>query len=195
MTSGDGSPELLGRVAARLRNLEGAAEEAVTELRKEAIAAAAPSAPKAGSNRVGRAILHELVLTLSERADALQREAELIAGILERARTAIVDPKRPRTLYAPPVRGEAKESFPQEGKTRVRGKRFQVRPEAARASEPVPRARPTGGSASAGVKLLAAQMALEGESRERIGMRLHSEFGVVDPSAALEEVLEGDPSP
>ena len=48
-------------------------------------------------------MLHELILTLSERADGLEREAELIAGILERARNAILHPERPRIHPSEPI--------------------------------------------------------------------------------------------
>ena len=46
---------------------------------------------------------------------------------------------------------------------------------------------------SAGVKLLAAQMALDGDSRDEIRLRLRRDFGVTDSATAVSEVLEGEP--
>jgi len=54
-------PQLLGRVAQRLRELERAANGAVAELRREALVAATPPTATPGPGREGGAVLYELI--------------------------------------------------------------------------------------------------------------------------------------
>jgi hypothetical protein len=190
------SPELLGRVAERLRELERAANGAVAELRREALEATEPAVTR-GAGREGAAVLYELILTLSERADGLEREAELIAGILERARNAILHPERPRTLHSEPITGRATEtprktSPPARRKAKTPRRQAQAANASKKGEAGGPRAQ-IGRPVSDGVKLLAAQMALNGESHDEIQLRLRSEFGVTDSATAVREVLEGEP--
>ncbi len=142
-------------------------------------------------------MLYELILTLSERADGLEREAELIAGILERARNAILHPERPRIHPSEPITGRATETrrdpSPRSGKKAVAPQR----PASANAGDDRDKAQARSGQiqrpVSAGVKLLAAQMALDGDSRDEIRLRLRRDFGVTDSATAVSEVLEGEP--
>lgn len=187
------SPDLLASVAIRLRELERAANGAAAELRKQAAATEQQELPKSRANTVARAVLHELMLTLSERADGLEHEAELIAGILERAREAILHPAAERAPRAGLVSGRGRVI---NSSTRAAGATPPRRPPPIENSPESPAPDRSADAkreqrASAGVKLLAAQMALEGQSSDTIQGRLRSEFGISDPGGAVKEVLGG----
>lgn len=192
------SPELLTGVATRLRELELVAGGAAEELRRQAALTQKP-ASRARPDNVAGAVLYELMVTLSERANGLEHEAELIAGILERAREAITSPGAPRKV--PPRSLPGRMRLATESPRRAKRNRGSVEGQSGRPTDresaPPPAARENGapprgsgfGPASAGVKLLAAQMALEGNDFAAIQERLETEFGVSDPASAVKEVL------
>jgi hypothetical protein len=154
------------------------------------------------SNRIDRErIAVELMETLADRADQLSQDANGLANLLGRAsdRLAPAASAAPAPPAVEPAAAEQPGSLARQvterfdKPTRRTGGRFQARPQPAAQ----PRASGPPQDVSAGLRLLATQMAVAGSSREEIEARLRSEFGVVDTNSVLAEVFspaEGDRS-
>jgi hypothetical protein len=116
------------------------------------------------------ASLSELIDTLLEEAEGTRRQAESLRAALERAKTRIGEvPGAPQ----PPAEPARKE----------RGGHLTAVAEPAEAEPAPPPETP------AGARLLATQMAVSGNSREEIELRLRNGFEIDDTSAILDAIL------
>jgi hypothetical protein len=200
-TSG-ASSSLLAGVARCLHDLEGTAGSAAAELRSRVEALGPPGTPRDPSDKVTHAVVRELLQTLGERAGRIEREAELIAGILERARDQLertrLESVPAKAAESPSIdlRTAASKDATQPPKQRAQLKRSKQTTSRHAEGKP-PDVTPGKGPASAnggapeGVRLLAVQMALSGSGTDEIAARLRSEFGVPDPAPAVEQVFGG----
>lgn len=172
--------DLLDTAAASLDAVAEEAERAVERIRAEARrgeraranAARISAQPPAILNERER-LVGELTRTLADRAEALGREAKHLAGMLARARAALLDASHD-TSEEPdqgPSPGALEEDGP--GGESSSGRRAG------------PDRRP-----SEGMKLLVAQMAVAGSSRAEIEHRLRSEFDIGDAGVVVSEVLD-----
>jgi vacuolar-type H+-ATPase subunit H len=166
--------EAAERIEAVVEAAERAAETVIDDAEKRAhsyLANAEADADRLVSRRL--ASLSELTDALFTQADEIHRQTENLLAALERAKAEIgaeagAEPMPP-PLAEPPNSG--------------RGSHLTA---VAEPEDPQPRAER---GTPAGARLLATQMAVSGNSREEIELRLRSGFEIEDTTAILDAIL------
>ena len=162
----------LAEMAEQIRRLDEAAAEAATE-----VGQVAEGLDRGSGNDVHDELLSDLSSSLVERVNEIRDECERLSKMLARA-TRLSAREGLSSLSPPLTPGDA---VPEIFKS-------------ASQSEPSPpsrldRRRRSGQSTPEGVRLAATQMAVAGSSRTEIERCLRIQFGVLDASAALDEIF------
>jgi vacuolar-type H+-ATPase subunit H len=181
--------EAAERIEAVVEAAERAAETVIDDAEKQArsyLAEAEAEADRVVSQRL--ASLSALTDTLLSQADAIRRQTEGLLAALEDAKAQLEDgsdgdlpPQADPSAQPRPVRGShltavtAPEEFPAD-------------PEPELDPPEAPPAQTRRGT-PAGARLLATQMAVSGNSREEIELRLRNGFDIEDTTAILDAIL------
>ena len=166
--------EAAERIQAVVEAAERAAETVIDDAEKRAhgyLANAEVEADRLVSRRL--ASLSELTDALFAQADEIRHQTESLLAVLERAKAEIGAEEGPEPVLHPLV--EPQSSGRPSHLTAV-----------AEPEDPQPR---TDGGTPAGARLLATQMAVSGNSREEIELRLRSGFEIEDTTAILDAIL------
>ncbi len=167
--------EAAERIERVVEAAERAAETVIDDAEKRAkayLSGAQAEADRVASERL--ASLTELTDTLLSQAEAIGRQAEGLLATIEQVKTeigadagklqALEDPPRERTSHLTAV----------------------AEPEDRQPEDPQPE---QGQGSPAGARLLATQMAVSGNSREEIELRLRNGFEIADTTAILDAIL------
>jgi len=162
--------EAAERIEAIVEAAERAAETVIDDAERHAqgeLAAARAEADRLAAERL--ASLSRLTDTLFAEAEAMGRQAESLLDALERAKAE---------LAAAP--GEQPAELPRQGRSHLTA-----------VAEPPGPAEPqaTDQGTPAGARLLATQMAISGNSREEIELRLRNGFEIEDTTSILDAIL------
>ncbi|MGB7685928.1 MAG: hypothetical protein WBL45_09125 [Solirubrobacterales bacterium] len=162
--------EAAERIERVVEAAERAAETVIDDAEKRAkayLSGAQAEADRVASERL--ASLTELTDTLLSQAEAIGRQAEGLLATIEQVKTeigadagklqALEDPPRERTSHLTAV-AEPEDPQPEQGQ-----------------------------GSPAGARLLATQMAVSGNSREEIELRLRNGFEIADTTAILDAIL------
>jgi len=141
------------------------------------------------SNRADPEFVNDATQRLATIVEAAEQAAASVIDDAERqARERLEEAEaRANRLVAERLRAQADELDPPDGEQRR--ERPHLRPVEAEAGSSPDGSAPTRGSAEAGARLLATQMAVSGASRKEIAERLRSGLGIEDPGPLLEAVL------
>jgi vacuolar-type H+-ATPase subunit H len=163
--------EAAERIEAVVEAAERAAETVIDDAERQArhcLAEAQAEADGLVSQRL--ATLSTLTDTLLSQAEEIRRQTEALLDALEEAKAEIESDSGEATPNSPhPERGSHLSAV-------------------AAPQEPEPQPRPSGGT-PAGARLLATQMAVSGNSREEIELRLRNGFEIDDTTAILDAIL------
>lgn len=162
-------PSAAERLGAIVEAAERAAESVIDDAERQArryLAEAQAEADQAVAERLGS--LAELTDSLCEQAEAIRAHSEQLLAALEEARRELGAPERPQ-------RAET-------------GERVTHLSAVGSRPEPDPEPQPARNTV-AGARLLAAQMAVSGSSREEIAARLRNGFEIEDANAILDAIL------
>lgn len=161
------------RIEAVVEAAERAAESVIDDAEKRASAYLAEAESEADR------VVSERLATLSELTDTLFSQAESIRGQTENLLAAIDRAKADLGFE------DGSEPASAEGQAGLRALHLTAVDEP---FEPEPEPRPTAGT-PAGARLLATQMAISGNSREEIELRLRNGFEIEDTTAILDAIL------
>lgn len=175
----------------RLRAFVEAADRASTDIKSAADTRLKGN--KATRTRIdAERLAAEVCDALVARSEALARDAQSLVALLERASKRLGTDTPAPAAAGPPQKADARPGGTQ-GRQEERKPspsprlgRFKGRPLVAK-----PPASDSASDSSAGLRLLASQMAVAGSTREEIERRLRDEFGVTDVSPVLADVFPG----
>jgi hypothetical protein len=169
--SGTPAREAAERIEAVVEAAERAAESVIDDAERRAsayLAEAQAEADRVVSDRL--VSLTELTDTLFSRAEAIRQQTEGLIAAIEQAKVELGGE-------------DGSEAAPAETSAAQRGLHL-----AAVTEPPEPEPRPAPGT-PAGARLLATQMAISGNSREEIELRLRNGFEIEDTTPILDAIL------
>jgi hypothetical protein len=164
--------EAAERIEAIIEAAERAAETVIDDAERRAqgeLAAARAEADQLVAERL--ASFSQLTDTLFVEAEAMGRQAESLLDALERAKAELAD-------------GQAPSELPRQGRSHLTAVAEPAGP-----AEPVEPQPKMGHGTPAGARLLATQMAISGNSREEIELRLRNGFEIEDTTSILDAIL------